>query len=989
MKNSIFSQNSVRIQGCISLFSVDTSIINSYFTKSTVVGTNAADGGVLYIGCSSPCVTDATLSTTITNSTFIDNSALNGIGGAVYANSYPGSITVMDSIFSSNRALNGGGMGVKYSLCTIENSMFNNNTANEGGGAIFWFYDSTKPTKVINITNSGNRASYGDLHATDLVSLNSSFPIYLKQVSGSQLTAPVNVTLLDYYGQIVRNSSLYDGASTTIYCSVDDNSGVIKGKSIVPSELGIATFSELTITGIPNGNTTLRFSVPISVIPDHFQRVDFRPCIAGEITVGIGQGLSSCQECGYGTYSFNPSDTECIQCPLHAKCPGGNVLDLDKNFWRVDDTSATILECPVPDVCLGGPNVTTQCATGQTGPYCTVCEEGYTKSSSGYCYSCNDSVGTLSEILSTLLFVLCGGIVYLLYRYRKNIINWYSKKMNTTVRNRRLKSVNIKTKIVISFCQIIFQLGPAFNIVFPSAFLRYLNYYSIFQLNLLVLPNVGCVVSANYYDALVATTLSPPIIFIFIAFLIQLKVLRAKRLNEKNPAYTERKALKDTITLSFLISYFVLVNVSTKIFEVFQCETFDDGSSYLVADYSINCNDPIRPLYLTYGVIMIFIYPVGIPLIYGIILFRNRHMINPESSKVIDAEEKEIVSQKVVQKEKMKVRSTYEEIRNIKNLFESYIPKRWYFELIDCARRLCLGAIPVLIFRGSTLQIVIVLLVSLFSVCAFMYLQPYIHSQDNHLAIIAQWSITLIVISAMIIKVQAVDNTNQNTNSLGAILILLNVCVIAFSFCAALLDSKVTDDEDPAGLFTDLNGDGDDDDEEEEDNHVEDVEEGDHNKEEQEDSAEKRKQLGWGKMKKRRIDSVDLLSSDEEDDQSIDSDDEPEEEPSSTTPASSSDLRKRKPHRLSESTGVSVTSEGNNHRGETTADDKSTKRFAFGSKRTVNNAQKPLYEVEMNPMTRALTNIEGTGEKMSGTGVRSPFKASERMNDVADSDDED
>jgi hypothetical protein len=270
-------------------------------------------------------------------------------------------------------------------------------------------------------------------------------------------------------------------------------------------------------------------------------------------------------------------------------------------------------------------------------------------------------------------------------------------------------------------------------------------------LNIFFLPAVGCIVQTNFYDDLFIATISPFVLFALVAITLYLITLRAKSLNHRNPYYTPRKAWKDAVAAAFLISYFTLIDTSTKIFEVFQCETFDDGSSYLVADYSINCNAPGRYVYIIYGILMIFIYPIGIPFVYAVVLIRNRHEINPDWRRVVAEDEKAFVSNSVIQQEKIKVRNTYESIKNIKFLYDSYTPKRWYFELIDCGRRLMLGAIPVLILRGSSLQIVIVLIISLASVAAFMYLNPYIHAHDNELAILAQWSITMVVVAALVV----------------------------------------------------------------------------------------------------------------------------------------------------------------------------------------------------------------------------------------------
>lgn len=866
LQQSMFLRNSVKLGGVVSLFSVDASIFNTTFENNEASGSNPK-GGALYIACTSPCA-DTDVQTNITFSRFLYNSAKQGFGGGIYINAFPGHVNIDRSTFVGNVGLNGGGLSATSTVVRVRGSTFTNNFAYEGGGAVFWIYKNNFPTTLENVQNSNNQASYGPFKATDLTQLNTSFPIQMKQVSGSPITVPINVSLLDYYGQVIVNSTLYDSPSTTIYCSVYRDTGVIKGSSIVPSKRGVATFNQLVITGVPGQNTTLRFSVPISIIADTFQAVVFRTCIPGEITVkvGIGSNLASCQECTQGLYSFNPSDTVCNVCPTHATCPGGRILNLEKDYWRVDDNSATILPCPVPGVCLGGTNTTTQCQEGNTGPYCTVCAEGYTKSSSGNCYSCDSPSDTAGEILSTVLFVVILGLVGLAYKYRKSLVKYYTSKMKVAVKNRKLKSIRVKGKILVAFAQIVYQLGPAFNIVYPISYLRYLNFYSIFQLNLLLLPNVNCIVRANYYDGLVATTLSPFFIFVALAIGIQFMVLRAKRLNERNPSYTAQRSIQDTITVSFLISYFVLVNASTKVFQVFQCETFDNGQSFLVADYSIDCNAPDRSLYLSYGSLMILIYPLGIPLIYATILFRNRKLINPDWRKVIDSSEKSFVSNRIIQKEKIKVRGTYTEIKNIKNLYDSYTPKRWYFELFDCARRLCLGAVPVLIFRGSTLQIIIVLIISLFSVATFMHFSPYIHSHDNTLAVLAQWSITLVVISAMIIKVEAIEADGDHTDGLGVVLIFLNVAVIGVAIMSALLNTKETGDDDINGLF---GGDEDEDDDDEED----------------EESQEKKKK------DKAADGDEDLPSGDEDDDddeQSLESDDEySQKSPSKKTGAES------------------------------------------------------------------------------------------------------
>ena len=113
------------------------------------------------------------------------------------------------------------------------------------------------------------------------------------------------------------------------------------------------------------------------------------------------------------------------------------------------------------------------------------------------------------------------------------------------------------------------------------------------------------------------------------------------------------------------------------------------------------------------------------------ILIYNRKKINPTWRLVIENSEKKVVNEAIIQAEKIKVRNTHKSLEKFRNLFDSFIPKRWYFEIFDCVRRLLLGAIPVLIARGTFLQVIFVLVVSLASVAMFMQLKPYIYESDN------------------------------------------------------------------------------------------------------------------------------------------------------------------------------------------------------------------------------------------------------------------
>jgi hypothetical protein len=50
------------------------------------------------------------------------------------------------------------------------------------------------------------------------------------------------------------------------------------------------------------------------------------------------------------------------------------------------------------------------------------------------------------------------------------------------------------------------------------------------------------------------------------------------------------------------------------------------GKSYLRADYSVECYTPQHKLYTAYAAVMTAVYPVGIPLLYAVVLHKERKL---------------------------------------------------------------------------------------------------------------------------------------------------------------------------------------------------------------------------------------------------------------------------------------------------------------------------------------------------------------------------
>ena len=138
------------------------------------------------------------------------------------------------------------------------------------------------------------------------------------------------------------------------------------------------------------------------------------------------------------------------------------------------------------------------------------------------------------------------------------------------------------------------------------------------RLDFFKMVSLGCLsTSFDYHRQLVTMTLLP------IGICIALKGVAVLR-----PC---QRGLMELIML--VLIYSVMPSVSTTVFGAFSCdylkdtgESYSDGG-YLIADYSIDCGTKEYALYATYSGVMVVVYPIGIPLVFALLLFRKRARI--------------------------------------------------------------------------------------------------------------------------------------------------------------------------------------------------------------------------------------------------------------------------------------------------------------------------------------------------------------------------
>lgn len=570
------------------------------------------------------------------------------------------------------------------------------------------------------------------------------------------------------------------------------DASVVSGSTIIRASNGVAKFKEITITSTIGGKALMLFIISGSTPIGALRTFYFRNCTLGEIPQDAGIGLfngnqvqlSQCYYCPPGSYALESTSTSCLDCPDNANCEGGNNINVKKGYWRVSNFSDDVLKCKGTSVaaCKGGSNGPNTCSEGNKGPYCTLCKPQYIATIDGTCKYCSgkptSSFGFIIAmviIALIFLFILCG------WFYRRKIITCFESTYNSIVDT--LESQSSKLKILFAFTQIMSQF-PAVLAMPRIPFYSTLNsYLGVLSFNLLSYFQVQCEFNYTFYDKLLLVTVVPifiaPIIYIYYyikAFLSTLK-------NSTNPDFSYWDA-KRQATYYFLVLLFVtFAPSSTTVLQAFVCENFDDGSSYMYADYSLSCETDEHRKYVIYAAVMVFVYPLGIPLFYLYLLWSNLRAINPPTKRVVKDAERDIVSPEIIQLEKLNLRDNDDTITHLSFLYESYRPGAWYFEVIECLRRLFLTAVPSLILPGTAVQTIIVLIFSM--VFSFLYaeLKPFVVHSDSIAAIAAEWGLTLTLIMGLIVTVSDYEDSLASAakNFIGLVMISLNIGTMIFT----------------------------------------------------------------------------------------------------------------------------------------------------------------------------------------------------------------
>ena len=327
-------------------------------------------------------------------------------------------------------------------------------------------------------------------------------------------------------------------------------------------------------------------------------------------------------ECSSGEYAIA---TGCEACPVDeignavATCAGGSAVPVAlPGYMKLGNANSSLTsgqvagaafkftKCTPESACRGGG----KCAVGYETPdnNCVGCVKKFYKLS-GECKPCPESAGLLLAIYIAVVVVF--GVFGLLL---------VKKGPSVAV-----------TGVGIDYYQVL-SIFVGFGIKWPAPVKDVLNVVSVSNMNIeLVSPQ--CSIDFEYHQKWLVIELAPLGLGLFALFgytVILLKKVvwhKAGFKGKKRAHGNLHRHANAIIGATILMFQFIYIYCTKTAFEIFACETKENGKSYMYFEPEIECwtgiHDNLWPLALFF----VSLYGVGIPILFTVIVIRNRKII--------------------------------------------------------------------------------------------------------------------------------------------------------------------------------------------------------------------------------------------------------------------------------------------------------------------------------------------------------------------------
>ena len=301
--------------------------------------------------------------------------------------------------------------------------------------------------------------------------------------------------------------------------------------------------------------------------------------------------------------------------------------------------------------------------------------------------------------------------------------------------------------------------------MYPDEYENFLSAMALVNFDIGFILSNSCLMATDFYDRLVLVTVAPMVVLLVCAGTFV--IAKNRNSNSAGPIVKHKH-----VSVVLFMAFFVYSSVSFTIFQTFVCDSLDDGMAYLRADYSITCGTERHTAYLVYASVMVCVYPVGIPAFFAFWLVRHRRQLKKTD------------------------RETVSDLKSYRCLWVAYKPSRYYYEVVECGRRIILTGAAVFFLPGSGEQIAFVLFFAVVFMFVSETLSPFYSKTDMWLY---RWGNGIVLASmyvALLIKVDLASEDGRSSSTIAVMLVaahafmMLTVAVQMFLIMRRVCASK-------------------------------------------------------------------------------------------------------------------------------------------------------------------------------------------------------
>jgi hypothetical protein len=365
------------------------------------------------------------------------------------------------------------------------------------------------------------------------------------------------------------------------------------------------------------------------------------------------------------------------------------------------------------------------------------------------------------------------GEVMVVIKMGDQVVTKGQRDIARAVVNEDIQEARSKIKILVGLSQVLGQCSANFDITWPPAFRELSDNLNFINLSFLKLPSVGCFVKTNFLGEMVLMTVAVGA-FIGVVFLYH-QVLKLFKLKQ---AWFYDKSTVISVVVSLL--FLVYPSVSNLILRTFDCDKLANGDTYLAVDYSIQCSGKEAKTmkynitnafyspklewtyseFRAYAVVMLLLFPIGIPLLFSCILHSNKDALY-DYDKATDT-----------------WRPNPEHAKKYGLLYCQYERTYLYWEGCEMVRKLMLTGIIIFIMPGTASQFAVGALIAMIFIVLNAKYQPYQSGDDDLLQLWCQLGIFMNLFSGLLLKVEQGGASEIPEDTLGVVLVICSILPI-------------------------------------------------------------------------------------------------------------------------------------------------------------------------------------------------------------------